>query len=302
VEKPKLILLVGLVASGKSFYAKQLAEQYNAIIYSSDELREELFGDVNECNRNEELFKELKSRVKNSLLKGENVIWDSTNLSYKKRKAILEEMRKYNCYNICYLIATPYEKCLEQNLHRERKVPEHVIKKMYMNINIPQLYEGFNEINIIYNTDEEYNSIELFDELDNINQENIHHTLTIGKHCKKCAEELIKYYDCNLKFAGLFHDIGKKFCKSFKNSKGEETESATYYQHHFVSAYNSLFYLKDIEEGITIDDILEITNLIQWHMRLFNETEKSKNKFINMVGQEFYDKLLLLHEADKNAK
>jgi len=302
VEKPKLILLVGLVASGKSTIAKQLAEEYNAIIYSSDDLREELFGDINECNRNEELFKELKLRVKNSLSNGKNIIWNSTNLSYKKRKAILEEMRKYNCKNICYLIATPYEECLKRNLHRERKVPEHVIKKMYMNINIPQYYEGFNKINIIYNTYKEYNSIKLFDELDNINQENIHHTLTIGKHCKKCAEELTKHYDCNLKFAGLLHDIGKKFCKSFKNNKGEETENATYYQHHFVSAYDSLFYLKDIEDGITIDDILEITNLIQWHMRLFNETEKSKNKFINMVGQEFYDKLILLHEADKNAK
>ena len=55
----KLIYLIGLPASGKSYYAKQLSEQYNAKIYSSDNLREELFGDVNECNRNEELFKEL---------------------------------------------------------------------------------------------------------------------------------------------------------------------------------------------------------------------------------------------------
>jgi len=298
----KLIYLIGLPASGKSYYAKQLSEQYNAKIYSSDNLREELFGDVNECNRNEELFKELYRRVKNSLSNGESVILDSTNLSYKKRKAILEEMKKYNCENICYLIATPYERCLEQNLHRERKVPEHIIKKMYMNINIPMFVEGFDEINIIYNMDKEFNSIELFNELDEINQENIHHTLTIGKHCKKCAEILTKHYDCNLKFAGLFHDIGKKFTKSFKNSKGEVTENATYYQHHLVSAYDSLFYLKDIEEGITKDDILEITNLIQWHMRLFNETEKSKKKFINMAGQEFYDKLLLLHDADRNAK
>ena len=298
----KLIYLIGLPASGKSYYAKQLSEQYNAKIYSSDNLREELFGDVNECNRNEELFKELYRRVKNSLSNGESVILDSTNLSYKKRKAILEEMKKYNCENICYLIATPYERCLEQNLHRERKVPEHIIKKMYMNINIPMFVEGFDEINIIYNMDKEFNSIELFNELDEINQENIHHTLTIGKHCKKCAEILTKHCDCNLKFAGLFHDIGKKFTKSFKNSKGEVTENATYYQHHLVSAYDSLFYLKDIEEGITKDDILEITNLIQWHMRLFNETEKSKKKFINMAGQEFYDKLLLLHDADRNAK
>jgi len=310
VEKPKLICLVGLPASGKSFYAKQLAEQYSAKIYSSDQLRIEMFNDVNECDRNEELFKELKLRVKSSLSKGENVIWDSTNISYKKRKTILEEMRKYNCDNICYLIATPYEKCLEQNIHRERKVPEHIIRKMYMNINIPQTYEGFNEINIIYNTNNMMFDVkELLYSLDFIDQDNQYHTLTIGRHCRKCADNIknMMYYNkivnenCeNLYLAGLLHDIGKCFCKSFKNSKGEITENATYYQHHLVSAYDSLFYLKDL--GVSKDDILEITNLIQWHMRLFNETEKSKKKFISMTSQGFYNDLLLLHKADINAK
>jgi len=306
----KLICLVGLPASGKSYYAKQLSEQYNAKIYSSDNFREELFGDINECNRNEELFKELYKRVKYSLSNKENVILDSTNLSYKKRKAILEEMKKYNCENICYLIATPYEKCLEQNIHRDRKVPEHIIRKMYMNINIPQMYEGFDEIHIIYNKGNMIFDInELLYSLDFINQDNPHHTLTIGEHCRKCADNIKSkmYYNKivnenseNLYLAGLLHDIGKHFCKSFKNSKGEITENATYYQHHFVSAYDSLFYLKEL--GMSKDDILEITNLIQWHMRLFNETEKSKKKFINMVSEGFYNDLLLLHEADINAK
>lgn len=34
----------------------------------------------------------------------------------------------------------------------------------------------------------------------------------------------------------------------------------------------------------------------------FEETEKAKNKFINLVGREFYDKLMILHEADVRAK
>jgi hypothetical protein len=29
--------------------------------------------------------------------------------------------------------------------------------------------------------------------------------------------------------------------------------------------------------------------------------QKTIDKFIKMVGQDFYDKLMILHEADKNA-
>ena len=45
---PKFIMMCGLVASGKSTKAKELAKEYNATIYSSDALREEMFGDVND--------------------------------------------------------------------------------------------------------------------------------------------------------------------------------------------------------------------------------------------------------------
>lgn len=299
----KLIMLCGIPASGKSFYAKQLAEQYNANVYSSDELREELFGDVNECNRNEELFKELKQRIKNSLLKSKNVIWDSTNISYKKRKSFIENLTKIPCQKVCYLIATPYEKCLEQNQLRERKVPENVIERMYKSIYIPQYYEGWDEINIVWNIDKTFDTHVLFNGengLNKINQDNPNHTLTIGNHCLKCiglCEEILDDFELNM--AALYHDIGKRFTKQFKNNKGEDTDIAHYYQHHLVSAYDSLFYLK----GLEIESIINITNYIQWHMQpFFIKTEKAKRKFINLVGQEFYDKLLILHESDKNAK
>lgn len=298
----KIIMMVGLPASSKSTIADELSIKGNAIIHSSDNLREKLFGDINECNRNEELFKVLHRRIKEDLKNGNNVIYDATNISHKKRKIFLDQLKNVDCRKICYLVATPYEICLEQNLHRERKVPEYVIKKMYLSFYIPQYYEGWDEINIVWN----YNLYDFpFDELKektNISQDNPHHTLTIYDHCVKCRDNVKEQTDdIHLNIAALYHDIGKVFTKQFKNSKGEDTDIAHYYNHHLVSAYDSLFYLKKC--NLSKEDILEITNYIQWHMQpFFMDTEKAKSKFINLVGQEFYDKLLILHEADKRAK
>jgi predicted kinase/predicted HD phosphohydrolase len=297
-------MMVGLPGSGKSLRAKNLAVKENAIIHSSDTLRQELFGDENTQDNNEELFKELHRRIKQDLKGEQNVIYDATNISYKRRKAFLEELKKINCEKICYLVATPYEKCLDQNKSRKRQIPEYVIKKMYLSFYIPQYYEGWDKINIIWN-DEEYNFDihELFNGangLNKISQDNPNHTLTIGEHCLKCAgicEELVDDFELNM--AALYHDIGKRFTKQFKNSKGEDTDIAHYYQHHLVSAYDSMFYLRWLDDYT----MLNVVKYIQWHMQpFFIKTDKAKNKLINLIGQTAYEKLLILHEADKLAK
>lgn len=297
-------MMVGLPGSGKSLRAKNLAVKENAIIHSSDTLRQELFGDENTQDNNEELFKELHRRIKQDLKGEQNVIYDATNISYKRRKAFLEELKKINCEKICYLVATPYEKCLDQNKSRKRQIPEYVIKKMYLSFYIPQYYEGWDKINIIWN-DEEYNFDihELFNGangLNKISQDNPNHTLTIGEHCLKCAgicEELVDDFELNM--AALYHDIGKRFTKQFKNSKGEDTDIAHYYQHHLVSAYDSMFYLRWLDDYT----MLNVVKYIQWHMQpFFIKTDKAKNKLINLIGQTAYEKLLILHKADKLAK
>ena len=300
----KLIMMVGLVGSGKSHYAKIIAEKENATIVSSDKLRIELFGDVNNMDNNGEVFNTLHKRVKDLLKSGKSVVIDATNLGYNKRIGFLEEVKKIKCCKECYLIATPYEKCLEQNSKRDRKVPEHVIKRMYESITIPQMFEGWDNIHIIYNIEKmEFDINELFNGengLNKIDQENPHHTLTIGEHCRRCndiCDELVE--NDNLVMASLFHDIGKRFTKEFKDSKGEISEMAHYFNHEFVSAYDCLFYLMNLEQ----DDLLMIIEYITFHMRIFDmDTEKAKRKFIRLVGQEVYNNLLILHEADVNAK
>lgn len=300
----KLIMMVGLVGSGKSTYAEKLALQENAIIHSSDKLREEMFGSVDENSKNDELFITLHRRIKNDLIEGKNVIFDATNISYKRRMAFLNELKKIDCTKICYMIATTYEKCLEQNKNRERKVPEHVIKKMYLNFDVPAYFEGWDQIAII-SDDKSESHEDLFTRLDTINQDNPHHIFTIGMHCKSTAAHLcndiingVAYNDINLITAALYHDIGKEFTKSFENSKREVTDIAHYYQHHHVSAYSVIFLL--FSKSVT--DILDVCQLIRWHMQpFFMDSDKARDKFIKLVGQEFYDRLMMLHEADRKA-
>lgn len=298
----KLIMMVGLPASGKSRQAKLIKEALNGetVIHASDELRKELFGDTNDNTQNDKLFQELHKRIKEDLKSGKNVVYDATNINYKRRMAFLQEIKNIPCEKIAVVMATTYEDCLTQNQTRERQVPEHVIKRMYKNFYIPQYYEGWDDIKINWCKNYNLNHFDRLEYLSGINQNNSHHTLTIGEHCDRCAENILYETDnVNLYYAGLLHDFGKAFTKEYKNSKGEPTDEAHYYQHHLVSAYESMFYLQnkyDIE-------ILSIAKLITWHMQpFFMKEQKNIDKFIKMVGQDFYDNLMILHEADKLAK
>ena len=60
-------MLVGLPGSGKSNIAKKMKEENPKIqIFSSDELRKELWGNENTQGNNSVLFKELHNRIKNT--------------------------------------------------------------------------------------------------------------------------------------------------------------------------------------------------------------------------------------------
>lgn len=288
----KLFMLVGLPASGKTTCGKRLAESEDALIVSSDEVRKELLGNENDQTNNEDVFKEVENRIIKEL-KERNVIYDATNISFKRRMNFLQRIK--NVEKIAIIIATPYDECIERNNKRERKVPEDVIKRMYYNFYIPQYYEGFDEIRIYFNTDRIYWTYDLLKKLDKVSQDNPHHTLTIGKHCRKTAILL----NDDMSIVGLLHDIGKAETKTFMNTKGIKTEIAHYYHHENISAYMSLFYTDRRNE----EKQLEIANLIQWHMLLHKElSEKTIEKYKKLLGEKTWLKLKLLYNADILAK
>ena len=302
MSKPAFTMMVGLVGSGKSTYAKQLAEETNAIICSSDAIREELCGDETSQENNEEVFKILHSRIKENLKNGKNVIYDATNINSKRRRAFLSELRNIPCVKKCVIMATPLEMCCIQNDSRDKVVPYEVIKRMYKNWNTPYWFEGWNEIDIKFPDDFEISNvigIWISDHM-NYDQDNPHHSCTLGQHCNLVGQALKD--DMLLHCAGLLHDCGKPFTKSFVNSKGEETDMAHYYQHNCCGSYDSLFFRYPDEV-----DKLDVSVLSNLHMMPYfwekdkEYGEKTRQKYQKLWGNELYNNVMKLHEADKKA-
>lgn len=291
----KLYMMIGLPASGKSTIAKEISKSEGAIIVSSDEIRKE-FGDINDQSQNVKVFEEVISRAKFYLANQYDVIIDATNINYKKRRHLLNSIDSLHTKErIAILVATPYEECLERNQLRERKVPEEVIKRMYYNFYIPQYYEGFDDIQIRYNSNYSFS----LDELEDIEQDNPHHTLSVLDHCKE-VEDMLVVENWKVRIAGLLHDIGKLKTKTFINCKGEKTEIAHYYSHEKVSAYDALFSNEIWNNSL---EVLDVLNLIQWHMLLhFALSEKTINKYKNMLGETTWRNLEILHKADCEAR
>lgn len=113
MSRPKLIVMCGLSASGKSTIAKELAIKHNVCIVSSDSIREEICRDVADQSKNEEVFKIFHKRIREYLNKGQNVIADATNITMKSRRAIIENVRKLDVEKICYIIPKKFEDCIE---------------------------------------------------------------------------------------------------------------------------------------------------------------------------------------------
>lgn len=146
----KFIMMIGIPGSGKSTFAEKIAKDENAIVISSDNLREELFDNVWEFKKNNLLFGEMFQRTHTYLSQGKSVVFDATNIRRSQRKQILKKFKPY--YKECYYLKTPLEKVLRQNLMRNRHVPEEVIVRMYNRIQEPELIEGWDKVNIIDNS------------------------------------------------------------------------------------------------------------------------------------------------------
>lgn len=311
----KLYYLIGLPASGKSTYAKEIAEKFEGEIHihSLDLLREELFGDVNRTSRedNDKLFMTLHRRIKDDLQSGISVIYDATNINKKNRLEFLRFIKDVECEKICVLVMLPYHMCLTRNMKRERIVPPHVLERMYRRFQPPNKNEGWDELNIFVNCDssdiESYSINVLFNNasgIDYFNQESEHHKDTLGVHSRVVAS-LMHEYKPDLEYTALIHDVGKLFTKSRKNADGVEDGECHYYNHNCVGAYESIFYLLTDTNLEDAGEIIYHANLIYYHMvpynKGWNDTESKVKRLKAQLGEDMYNDIILLHKCDKEA-
>lgn len=307
--KPTLYVLCGLPGSGKSTWTEHHKDKLNAIIHSSDAIRAEL-GDVNDQSKNELVFNILHRRTKEDLFNGTNVIYDATNLTFKSRRHILNQFRHIDAKKVCILFACPWELCLARNYARDRQVPEYAMTRMYKNFQTPTIYEGFDDVQIVW---ADYDNMIGFNYDIKMHIErwkkqghnNPHHSKTIGNHMLAACDYMKdKTNDVRLITAALLHDCGKPDTKAFVDSHGNECDIAHFYQHHCVGSYLALFYLIKMHPNWKDEDILHVSLLINLHMKPFlayKHSDKAEAKDRKLFGDKIIDEVLILHECDKAA-
>lgn len=295
MDKPYLILMVGLPGSGKSTVATNLAKMYNAVVYSSDIYRVKICNNVNDQAHNEEVFSALYKDMKEALSSGASAILDATNVSVKDRKRCLDRFSGIDCYKIAYVVNTSVNTCFENDSKRDRKVGLPVIHKMLYRFEYPQIFEGFNEIilhNSVGNTgmsfDEKYK-----DRMDTFNQNNYHHLYTLGEHTRKVME---KFDISDDRYeAAKYHDIGKLYTQTTDNNGVSH-----YYSHDNVSAYLVACNPEWVHSKYNFNLVMFYINQ---HMKIRNVVgnDDTERKYKNLYGEEPYNKLIEFMEADNNA-
>lgn len=152
----KLIILVGIPGSGKSTYAKRLlndklsakAKAGKAVILSSDEIREELYGDEGIQGYANFVFDLMYQRLQEHAAQRHTIIFDATNITRVNRANIFTAMKKFRKnYEISAIYFDASEEfCQERNKMRMRYVPAKVISYMAKAIEKPSVDEGFDAI------------------------------------------------------------------------------------------------------------------------------------------------------------
>lgn len=154
----KLIVTIGIPASGKSTWAKTYNKHHkDSVIHSSDEIREEMRrgGKSVGYSKNEhaDVFAIMLQRTVNDLKKGHTVIYDATNLNKFKRIQLLDLIRKEvpHCLFECYHFLVSLDVALDRNALREGNayVPEEVIFSMWRRTHQPVMSEGWDSITIV---------------------------------------------------------------------------------------------------------------------------------------------------------
>lgn len=310
----KLIMMVGVPGSGKSYIAKLISETKNNIkIFSSDEYRKKLLGDENDQTNNNLVFETIYKDIAKSLADEESCIFDATNICYKDRKRAFDSIDSiiYKVYRVkpsykkeAIVCCTSISNCIYFDKNRERTVGEAIINKFVSRFEYPQYFEGFYSIKrYVSDCRSCIEREDIFNRMAYFDQNSKYHKYSLLGHSIILSEFYFKKHDKLMMEVAKLHDIGKMLTET----KGEDGYSH-YYQHANYSAYILACnpYIIDFEKypNENFENVfLKVIFFVNQHMHIRDivKSEKAIEKYKKLWGRETFDKLVEFMEYDNKA-
>ena len=143
--------MIGPPGSGKSTLAATLAPLLHARIVSSDDLRQQLWGDPGTQGPWTELEPLLHRAIDSALHGGDNVLIDATHAQRSWRSRLMcRDLGARHLRWFGWWLQTPLNQCLAWNRARQRQVPDAVIGAMHQGLTTPSdkpdRSEGFTDL------------------------------------------------------------------------------------------------------------------------------------------------------------
>jgi len=152
---PKLYMLIGVPASGKSTWREQFFETNRAMIISTDDTLEDIAATQNKTYN--DVFKDnikfanklMDIHMRVALESDMDIVWDQTNLTVKSRKGKLDKVPEHY-EKIAVVFLTPEDAEWQRRLDRPGKsIPQNILLGMRDSMQFPDPEEGFDKIQVV---------------------------------------------------------------------------------------------------------------------------------------------------------
>ena len=121
-SKPLLILMFGYPGSGKTFFARQLCEQFQAVHVQGDRIRFELFSEPQYDKQENEIITHLVDYMTEEFLKvGVSVIYDINAMRLSQRRMLRDLARKADAKTLLIWFQIDVESAFSRIVGRDRR-------------------------------------------------------------------------------------------------------------------------------------------------------------------------------------
>ncbi|NGZ77081.1 ATP-binding protein [Saccharibacillus alkalitolerans] len=325
-------MLIGIPGSGKSVYAQKLEQETRGVIVSTDAIRLKLFGGESRQKNTYVIFDEAFREIGAALEAGRDVIFDATNVDRDRRGKFVK--RFADCRIEAHVFDTLYETAVRRISSRKRKLDGKIMAKYAKNLQFPLPGEGFEAVHPVHMPDESVlcglaeppradelrseierllrqeaghdelfavlSAFPLFAQMLGYDQGNPFHTRTLSQHTYAVLEYVNAFYEEDdrlaMQWTALLHDIGKPFCKTWKEARGYYS----YFGHEHVSASIGCHLLKAL--GYSDDFALDVAGRIECHMEILHGGDAGASNIYHLLGGEKLAKMYFFAEADTYGK